>query len=432
MTSPSSGHLKRTLGLYALIAYGVGDILGAGIYALIGKVAGLAGNAAWISFLISFLVAALTGLSYAELGSRYPRSAGESFYSLEAFRFPLFSYLIGFLVLMSGVVSMATVSHAFTGYVRVLWPVCPSWLAISAFFFFLTVINFRGMVESSLTNIVCTLVEVSGILIVIVAGLSHFGRVNYLAVTPPPGVGPWPALFQGGVLAFYAFIGFEDMGKAAEETHHPEKFLPRAIVASLLIVALLYVLVAVAVVSVVPAGELAHSSAPLMLVVERAFPGFPRWLFILIALFAVTNTALVNYVMGSRLLYGMAKEGLAPSFLSRLHSKRRTPYVAIGAVLLIALGLAFTGTLVFLAQSGSLLLLLVFFLMNISLLVIKFRPAEVALSFRVPFAVPLLGALTSASLIFYVERRAFTVIGILALLGLVFYLWAPVRKKNRL
>jgi amino acid transporter len=432
MPLPPSPKLKRTLGLISLIAYGVGDILGAGIYALIGKVANLTGNACWLSFVISFFTALMTGLSYAELSSRFPRSAGESYYSLRAFGNPFVSYLIGFLVLMSGVVSMATVSHGFAGYLKGIWPAVPLGVVISVFFLMLTVINFWGMKESSVTNIFCTLIEVSGILIVILAGLKFFGRVDYLTVTPPEGVKPVTALFQGGVLAFYAFIGFEDMTKAAEESHQPEKFLPRAILISLGVVAFLYIGVALAAVSVVPSTELARSSAPLMMVVERAFPGFPPGLFTLIALFAVTNTALVNYVMGSRLLYGMAEEGLAPAFFAKVHAVRRTPHAAIFTVLLMALLLAFTGTLVVLAQSGSLLLLSVFLVMNVSLIIIKTKrkTGGPSPSFKIPMAVPILGAVTCAVLIFFAEKRAFINLSFLIFLGLASYFLAPARRKT--
>lgn len=421
--------LKRSLGPLALIVYGVGDILGAGIYALIGKVAGLVGNGTWLAFLFSFVVASLTGLSYAELGSRFPRSAGASVYSLKAFRSPFLSFGLGFMVLMSGAVSMATVSHAFAGYLTTLWPLVPPWSVMVLFFFILTVINFWGIEESSLTNIFCTAVEISGILIVIVAGLKSFGRVDYLEITPPPGHSPAGAFFQAGVLAFYAFIGFEDIVNVAEETEEPEKSLPRAILTALGVVAVLYILTALASVSVVPAHELRSSSAPLMLVVERGFPQIPRSVFTLIALFAVTNTALVNFIMGSRLLYGMAREGLMPSFLSRVHPVRHTPHLAIGVVVMIAALLALTGTLVILAQSNSLILLAVFFFMNLSLVIVKLRPKEPAPPFRVPLWVPLLGGLSSIFLIFFVDGRAFQTVFVLLLIGLGVY--ALVRVSSR-
>ncbi len=413
--------LKRSLGPFALILYGVGDILGAGIYALIGQVAGLAGNASWLAFLFSFVVASLTGLSYAELGSRFPRSAGASVYSLKAFRNSFLSYLLGFLVLMSGAVSMATVSHAFAGYLTTLWPLVPPWSVIVLFFVTLTVINFWGIRESSLTNIFCTAVEISGILIVIAAGLKSFGRVNYLEMAPPAGPSPVSAFFQAGVIAFYAFIGFEDIANVAEETRAPEKSIPRAIITSLAVVAILYILTALASVSVVPAHELRSSRAPLLLVAERGFPGIPRGVFTLIALFAVTNTALVNFIMGSRLLYGMAREGLMPPFLSRVHPSRHTPHLAIGTVVTIATLLALTGTLVILAQSNSLILLAVFFFMNLSLIIVKLRPNEPAPSFRVPLWIPFLGALSSIFMIFFVDPQAFLTVLALLLIGLSVY-----------
>lgn len=418
----SQGELKRSLGLAALIVYGIGDILGAGIYALIGKIAGLVGTSAWLAFLFSLGVALLTGFSYAELGSRFPRSAGAALYSLKAFRKPVFSYFIGFLILMSGVVSMATVSHAFAGYVHAIWSGIPTPMIVISFLFALTVINFWGINESSLTNMFCTALEVTGIVIVILAGFKFLGHVDYLEITPPEGKSHATAFFQASVLAFYAFIGFEDMANVAEETKEPEKFLPIAIITSLGVVAILYISTALAAVSIVAPTELAASSAPLMLVVQRGFPQIPTGLFTLIALFAVTNTALVNFIMGSRLLYGMAKERLMPSFLSRVHPKHHTPYVAIGVVLVIAVALALTGTLVALAQSNSLILLTVFFLINISLIVIKLRKDEPLPKFQIPLWIPFLGSLSSLFLAFFVGQKAlFTVITLLSL-GLVTYL----------
>lgn len=416
-----SSELQRSLGLFALIAYGVGDILGAGIYALVGKVAGLAGNACWLSFLLSFIVALLTGFSYAELSSRFPRSGGESFYSLKAFKSPLLSYLVGFLVLMSSAVSMATVSHAFLGYVQTIWPGIPAFLVVVLFFLVLTAVNFWGMKESSFLNIICTAVELTGLFIVILCGLNFIGRVDFFAVTPPEGKGAFTALFQGGALAFYAFIGFEDMVKAAEESHQPESFIPLAILISLGVVAVFYTLTALAAVAVVDAPQLAASRAPLMLVVEKGFPAIPRSLFTSIALFAVANTALVNFVMGSRLLYGMATEGLAPSFLATVHPNRHTPHVAIGLLLLIALALSATGTLVVLAQSNSLILLSVYLLMNASLVCVKFRFKGETASFKVPIFIPVLGGLSSLGLIFFVDAKAFLTVAVLILLGLAFY-----------
>ena len=421
MPSPPSGELKRTLGSFDLIVYGVGDILGAGIYVLVGKMAGLLGNACWMAFGVAFIVASLTGLSYAELGSRFPKSAGESIFALEAFRNRVFSYLIGFLVLLSGVVSMATVSRGFAGYVNAVWPGIPPAAIILIFFIVLAIINFWGMELSSRANMVCTFVEVAGILIVITAGMRHFGAVNHFEITLPEGKSFSTALFQGSVLGFYAFIGFEDIVNVAEETHQPTQFVPRAILTSLGVVAVFYFLTALAAVSMVPSAELAQSSAPLMKVVEKGFPGFPPSLFILIALCAVSNTALVNFIMGSRLLYGMARERLVPSILGRVHPTRHTPHFAIATVFMIALILALTGTVVLLAQSASFLLLAVFFVMNVSLFILKLRAADPLPSFRIPIFVPVLGALSCLFLVSYIERQAYLIVFALLLIGLVLY-----------
>lgn len=407
MIRAEPNQLKRVLGPWALIAYGVGDILGAGIYALVGKVAGLVGTACWLSFLIAFIVACLTGLSYCELGSRIPRSAGESAFVFEAFGKPLLSFLIGFLVLLSGIVSMATVSHGFAGYLGTMVPGLASYVIIFVFLVTLGLINFLGIRLSSWANLLCTAIEVIGISIVIIAGLKFFGRADYVQITPPPAMSVHVALLQGGVLAFYAFIGFEDMVNVAEETHTPERTLPRAIVISLGVTSVIYILTSIAAVSAVPVSELSSSSAPLVLVVEKGFPRFPPLLFTLIALFAVSNTALINFIMGSRILYGMAHAGLVPNAFGRVHPKTRTPHIAIGFVLVIALALALSGGIVFLAQSTSLLLLAVFLVMNLSLISLKIRRDVPRPPFQIPIVIPVLGALACFGLIFFVKPAAF-------------------------
>ena len=427
MSNNETPSLKRTLGLFSLVAFGVGDILGAGIYALVGKIAGIVGPACWMSFAFSFFVACLTGLSYAELGSRFPRAGGESYYSLRAFGRPMLSHAIGFLVLMSGIVSMAAVSHAFGGYLRAVFPSVPLWLVIVLFFSLMAAVSFWGMKEASFTNVVCTAVEVFGLLIIIFIGLAHFGRVNYFEFKDQvaggiSGFGKWGAVFHGSLLAFYAFIGFEDMVKASEEAYAPAEIMPKAILWSLGITGVIYVLTAVAVVSVVPMGELMHSQAPLMLVVEKGAPWVPRGLFTLIALFAVSNTALVNFIGGSRLLYGMAKEGLAPKIFGYVHPARRTPDWAIGAVFLTALVLGLTGTLALLAQSTAALLLIVFVTVNASLIVIHWREGKSKRQgFFVPRFVPVLGMVSTFFLTFQIQATALIPVGILTLISLALF-----------
>lgn len=422
--------LKRALGLGALVAYGVGDILGAGIYALVGKTAGIVGPACWLSFIVALVVAFLTGLSYAELGSRMPRAAGAAAFCLAAFRKPLFSYLIGFLMMFSGMVSMSVVAHAFAGYFRAIFPAVPLYAVVIAFFVLLGWINFRGIRESSMTNILCTCVEFSGILIVIMAGLRFFGQADYLQIVPQqPSISAGAALFQGGILAFYAFIGFEDMVNVSEEAHEPERNIPRAIIAALCITSLLYILTAIAAVSAVPAPELAASSAPLLMVVQKSFPGFPPEVFTLITFFAVSNTALLNFIMSSRILYGMSREGLVPAVFGRVHPVRQTPHWAILFVFCVAMFLALTGKLVVLAQSGSLLLLSIFTVTNLSLIRIKAQKGDKPL-FQVPWIIPALGVLSCLSLIAFVPRQAFLTVAILLSAGiLLFFLQRFLARK---
>lgn len=428
MAEANTPQLKRFLGPAALMVYGIGDMLGAGIYVLAGKVAGLVGPACWISFAVSFVVASLTGLSYAELGSRFPRSAGEAVFSLRAFSKPLLSYLTGFLVLLSGIVSMATVSHGFAGYIRALFPGISLPLLLFLFLGGLAFINYRGIKESSLTNIVCTCIEVTGIFIVIAAGLKFFGNTNYTEVISPPGISPHTAILQGSILAFYAFIGFEDIVNVAEETKKPERSVPTAILGALGVTGILYVLTAIAAVSAVSSTDLSNSTAPLLRVVEKGLPWMPKEAFTLIAVFAVTNTALINFIMSSRILYGMGREKLLPPLFSKVHPLRNTPYISIFLVFLIALALAVTGTLVLLAQSTSLLLLIVFLIMNLSLIAVKIKRSFPIPRFQVPLAIPVLGALCCSVLILYSNPDTFGTVSILIALGLILFSIQKIRR----
>ncbi len=415
--------LKKSLGLVTLIIYGVGDTLGAGIYALIGKTAGIAGYAFWMCFAAALVAVGFTAFTYAELVTRFPHAGGAAHYSFMAFRRSLLSYLVGFLVLMSGLVSMSTVSHGFAGYVQAFFPQIPTPFIILVFFLVLGFITLWGMRESSLTNIICTFVEVSGLLIIIAIGLSHFGKVNYLEFAPHLENLPEKthAVLSGSILAFYAFIGFEDMVNVSEEVHESQKVFFKAILSVLAIIAVVYILTALAAISVVSPSELSLSKAPLVEVVKKGAPWFPPALFTWIALFAVTNTALANYVMGTRLLYGMAKDGLMPKFLQHVNPKRHTPDAAVVCILFVVLTLALTGTIARLAQSTALLLLIVFFVMNLSLIRVKFKMKGEVPLFKVPLPVPVLGALTTFSLIFYVSQAAMMTVGILTLLALCLY-----------
>ena len=416
--------LKRVFGLPTLVIYGVGDILGAGIYAVIGKIAGLSGSWVWASFLVSMIVAALTALSYAELGSRIPQSGGVATFIHRAFRTDWLSILVGWLMFCTCLVSMATLSKAFAGYLNAFAPFIPSGLIILALFSGLAFINFRGMQESSALNIFCTALEVSGLLIVILVSIFFLaggtaGAVN--PVTTPVPNSPeinWIAIARGAALAFYAFIGFEDIVNVAEEVKNPERNVPRAILLALGIAGVIYILVAWLATNVLSPTLLAASNAPLLDVVRRSQPNFPPVIFTFIALFAVLNTALLNFVTASRLLFGMSREGLLPAWLGKLHPQRATPYRTLLVILPIAIFLALSGTLQFLAGTTATLIMAMFCLVNLSLLVIKRREPR-SDGFQVPYLIPALALISNLALIAFASREShilalvFTGVGIL-------------------
>lgn len=422
MTQPREPQLRRSLGFWALVFYGVGDILGAGIYALVGKVAGVAGPASWAAFSVALFVAGLTAFTYAELGGRFPRSAGESFFTEQAFGRPRLALLVGWVVLCSGILSLATVSVAFGGYMSKLVPGLPPSVTVAGILLLLAGVNFRGMRESSTTNIIATMVELTGLLIVIVAGALFLDRSadTGIAATIEAGreVG-WSGIARGAALGFFAFIGFEDMVNVAEEVKDPERNMPRAILIALFVTGTIYLLVVLVATSVAEPAVLAASEAPLLVVVQTATEAFPGRLFTLIALFAVANTGLLNFIMGSRLIYGMSRQGLLPSTLGRVHETRRTPHLAILAVLLVALVLALSGTLTYLAGTTSLLLLLVFFMVNVSLIVIKRRDRGETRTFCAPKLVPIAGALSCLALMPFVPRDSLLTAAIILALGAV-------------
>jgi len=420
--------LKRVFGLTTLVIYGVGDILGAGIYAVVGKIAGLSGSAVWISFLMAMGVAALTALSYAELGSRFPKSGGVAYFVQKAFRTDWLSILVGWLMFCTCLVSMATLSKAFSGYLTTFAPIIPAWVVILALFFGLGLINFRGMRESSGLNIFCTVLEVLGLLIVILAstffltsGGTSIGESATNIPVPSGEAMGWVLIFQGASLAFYAFIGFEDIVNVAEEVKEPERNVPRAILLALGIAGTVYILVSWLATQVLIPAELAASNAPLLDVVRRAQPNFPQLVFTVIALFAVLNTTLLNFVTASRLLFGMAREGLLPAWLGKLHAKRATPYRTILVILPIVIFLALSGTLQFLAGTTATLILLMFCLVNLSLLVIKRREPRTT-GFQTPSLIPVLALMSNIVLIAFASQESYTLAAIFAGVGILLVL----------
>lgn len=420
------------MGLFGLIVYGVGDMLGAGIYALIGKAAGLMGNAIWLAFLVSMIAALFTGLSYASLGSRHPRAAGAAYVTHRAFGLPLLTYALGLSVIASGLTSFATQSRAFAGYFVGLTGVGPSTAVLVALGFIaaLTVVNLWGMRESTALNVLCTAVEALGLVLVVAVGARYWGSVDYFETPPDPtngaGLGG-PLVLQGAVLTFYSFVGFEDMINVSEEVENPRKNFPIAVVVALAVTTVIYIAVSVTAVSVVPYAELGRSNQPLVDVVARAAPSIPTQLFSFIALFAILNTGLLNYIMGSRMMYGLARQGFVPAVLGRVHPRRRTPHWAILALMAIVAVLSITGNVGELASATSVILLCVFIVVNGALIALKRRPSEPRGAFEVPIFVPVCGIVACLAMLLNATGKAVMTAGVL--LGVILVLYFVMRPK---
>jgi len=385
--------LHATLTLPALTIYAIGDILGAGIYALVGKVAAIAGPALWVAFLCSAIVALLTGLSYAEFASRCPRSAGAALYCREGLRHPLPAFVVGIFVLISGLTSAAAVSRALVGYLHQFVSV-PELAVSFAFLAACSFLSFWGIQESSRVNIVLTTIEVAGLALVTVAGFTVASELTMsdlkLRLTPHPE--DMRAVFAATTIAFFAFIGFEDTANIAEEVQNPRRAMPRAILIAIGVTTVVYVVVGIAALVAVPVQTLAESKAPLAAVVEASGIRVPPILFAAVALVAISNTGLLNLIMGARLSYGMAREGMLPAVLARVHAGRRTPAVAVVVVFTLAALIAFSGGVRVLAQTTSFLLLVVFLAVHVSLLLVKWREsAPPPDAFAVPSVIPAAG-----------------------------------------
>ena len=326
---PKSYALKRELGLFDTTFIAIGIILGAGIYALIGTIAGYSGNGVWLAFLISAVVSAASGLSYAELSSMFPKAASEYEYVKHSFGKKL-AIIVAILVTLTAITSSATVALGFSGYFSSLFN-SPKLLSAVVLIIILSFISYWGIKISSRLNIIFTCIELFGLFLIIFFAAPFIGSVDYFEIPSFKGV------FIGAALAFFAYIGFEDTVKLSEETKEPRKNIPRALVIAMIITTIVYILVAVAAVSVVPWQDLARSDSPLADVANKAFGSNASLLLAYIALFSTTNTCLLMMIGASRIMYGMAKQHALPSFFSIVHPRRRTPVFAVLVVMLITL-----------------------------------------------------------------------------------------------
>ena len=419
--APEHG-LKRVMGRKLLLLFIVGDILGTGVYALTGQVAGEVGGAAWAPFLIAFAVATLTAFSYLELVTKYPQAAGAALYTHKAFGIHFVTFIVAFMVMCSGITSASTASNAFAGFLNdgfglELESGGPGllWIALG-FMTLVAIVNFRGVGESVKANVVLTLVELSGLLLVIFVGLWAMtqGRADFSRVVifeSPDDKSIFLAVTAATTLAFFAMVGFEDSVNMAEECRDPVRDFPRVMLTGLSITGLIYVLVAITAVALVPVGDLVDESkgSALTQVVAAGAPGLPfGTIFPFIGMFAVANSALINMLMASRLLYGMANQGVLPRAFGRVHRTRQTPWVSIIVTTLISYGLIAyvvraSGTeeganaVSLLGGTTSLLLLVVFAVVHVALLVLRRQPVAHK-HFRTWTPVAVIGALACAYL----------------------------------
>jgi APA family basic amino acid/polyamine antiporter len=391
--------LKRELGLLEVTLSGTGIILGAGIYVLIGDAASLAGNAIWLSFAFAALIAVFTGLSYAELTSMFPTAGAEHDYVAHAFHQRL-AFIIGIMVILSGVVGAATVSLGFAGYFTSFTGL-PLVLVAAALLLGLGCLTTWGIRESTRVAILLTLVEVGGLVGIIAIGLPHLGSVDYLEM--PSGLS---GVFAGAALIFFAYQGFEEMVKLSEETRDPEKTIPRGLILALVITIILYLLVAVAAVSAVGFVSLASSPAPFAKIANTYLGSGGSTLFTIIALFATANTVLLMLVASSRLTYGMAKGGSLPLRFSLVHRTRRTPWIAIAAVTGLSLVFLTLGDIWVVAQITNFTLYVTFLVINAAVIALRLHSPQLPRPFRIPLSLvgipvtPVLGALVCVFFLF--------------------------------
>lgn len=388
--------LRRSLNLPLVILYGLGNILGAGIYVLIGKVAGAAGYLAPFSFLVASIIAGITAFSFCELSSRFPVSAGEAVYIKEGFRNPHLSLAVGLLIILTGLVSAATMTKGFVGYLNVFVELPPE-LVIIGLLALLGMVAVWGIAESVTVAAAFTVLEIAGLLLVLYVTIPALEKLPARRdeFIPTMDVTVWTGVFGGAFLAFYAYVGFEDMVNLAEEVKDSSRNLPIAILLSLAVATSIYVLVALSSVLVLTPEELQLSESPLADIYRAATSKNP-WFISIVSLCAVINGALIQIIMGSRVAYGLAKQGLVSEKFAEINQRTQTPILSTGVITGLIVIAAMWLPIETLARTTSYLLLVLFCLVNLALVRIKRRDTKELTTFTVPMYVPFAGFLSCA------------------------------------
>jgi len=416
--------LKRDVSIGAAILYGVGIILGAGVYALVGEAAGTAGNSLWMSFLFAALVSLFTGFSYMELISMFPQSAAEYTYVKNAFQNKLLAFNVGWIEIFADTIAASAVSLGFAGYFHVLFgaPIIPVALGL---IFVMSVINFWGIKESSRLNVIFSLVEIGGLIFIILLALffGHYGSVNYFEM--PHGI---TGTLSAAALIFFAYIGFEDLANISEEVKDARKNVPKALIASVIITTVIYVLVGAAVVSLVDWQELAESKAPLALAVSSVMGQQAFWIMSVVALFATANTVLLSLIVSSRMMYGMGRDGSLPKSLSKIHRTRRTPWIAALVTGIFSMAFVLLGHINIVASITDLGTFYIFIFVNASAIVLRYKMPKAKRIFRTPLnigrfpLIPFFGLLSSLLLVSHLSIDAILIGLGAAVAGAVVYI----------
>lgn len=372
--------LKRHMGLFHLTMYGVGIIIGAGIYVLIGEATAFAGNAVWISFLLGMIAAVFAGLSYSELTALFPKAAAEYTFVKHAFKNNFLAFIIGWLTAITSMITAATVSLGFGGYFAqfINLPITVSAVLLIGG---LSVVNFIGIKESAWANTIFAIITIGGLALIIFLGMSFETTDPIDYFENPNGM---TGIILAFILIFFAFIGFEDMANIAEEVKRPQKTLPKAIILAVVISGVIYILVSLSVVRVINWEELGQSAAPLAAVAERSLGIQGNIILSAIALFATASTVLITLVAGSRMLYGMANHKSVPLFLGKIHSKTKTPWIAVIVISITSIVFAFSGDIVTVANITVFAVVITFAMINLSVIVLRYTESKLERPFRVP------------------------------------------------
>lgn len=424
--------LKKTLGPVQLAFYSVGVIIGAGVYSVIGPAAGVAQQGLWLSFVMGAVVALLTALSYAEMATAFPAAGAEYVYLRHALPDAGWAaFCIGALILLGGAAAATTVAVAFGGYLKVFLDV-PVTLSALALLVVCTGFNLWGLQESSWANILFTIVEVAGLVLIIAAGIAHDNIGERLMVPSLAGVVPAAAIL------FFVYLGFEEVANLAEEVRYPARDLPRAMFLSIGITTVLYVLVSLSVIGLATPDELAASEAPLAMAIQKVWPGAGNVLAG-IALFATANTVLITLIAASRLAFSMSRDGELPMVFAKVTVNRQTPLLAIVLAFVTSAVLLPIGNLKILAELASFSALLAFLGVNVALIILRYRMPEHPRPFLVPLTIgrmPILPLAAIASigvlLINFDRSIYFTAIGALALIGLAYWIRRQWRRATML